>query len=684
MCDKTTIVDQLQAIDERIHQERASLSIMGRGLRPEEEARLAALSSAETHLDTAINDLRGAQTGGHVDLPDDGRYSVGNDVLAVELRIDLALTNIVSADVFALAQGHREYLASLRSEPGETLTRTSNALSIVAEDREGHRSRGRLEVTAASGDEVTVLLAFDSQLTGLPVSQVVTLAGRRRGAAMRELGLELETEQGVDADPVWQLDGREITIESALQDAGLEVIRVGRRDQIPTPSSSGWDLSQLHGLMSQFAQEPIDREVWNLHLLLLNKSSTDRLLGIMFDSGDRDANQLPRQGVAVFIDPMRNRSDFKRKLIQTTVHELGHALNLAHRFERPVGRADSTSFMNYDWKYLGGGNEQRFWREFSFTFDADELAFLRHGPWENVIPGGAEFHTIPYWNNTDGGYVPYVPEVPSSDFSIALSAPQNDGLFQFAQPVLLTVSLTNNSGRTMDLPKFLLDPKAGLVEFVVQRRTSPASGGGRGDGAVFRPIARRCFDMEPTAADIVPHGGKLVNNVNLTFGSAGFTFAEPGDYQVTAYFVWQKRRGDVRTIKSAPIPIRIAYPKTDDEEREGLDLFRWDVGYYFALGGSDVLTDAEGVLQKIVDRRQAKDKPVSDPLVANIRRCQAMNKAREFVQYAKGKFKTRSAEPDKAHKLLTSIGGVLGKVFDPETERSTAALTEALKKAMKK
>ena len=57
---------------------------------------------------------------------------------------------------------------------------------------------------------------------------------------------------------------------------------------------------------------------------------------------------------------------------------------------------------NYDWKYLGGSNVSKFWRDFTFTFDPDELAFLRHGPWENIIPGGAEFHTIPYWENTDG------------------------------------------------------------------------------------------------------------------------------------------------------------------------------------------------------------------------------------------------------------------------------------------
>ncbi|GAX60130.1 transposase and inactivated derivatives, TnpA family [Candidatus Scalindua japonica] len=340
--------------------------------------------------------------------------------------------------------------------------------------------------------------------------------------------------------------------------------------------------------------------------------------------------------------------------------------------------------MNYDWKYLGGDNKTKFWRDFAFTFDPDELAFLRHGPWGNIIPGGAEFHTIPYWENTDGGYVPYIPEKPSNDFRIKISPPQTGALFQFAQPVFLTVELSNNTGRTMNLPKFLLDPKAGFLELVVKRRTSPAGGGDSSKRYVFRPIMQRCFDMDVASADIVPQGGKLVENVNLTFGSAGFTFVEPGDYDVTAVFTWPKSRKEYRTIKSSILPIRIAYPKTDEEEKDGLELFRWDVGYYFALGGSDVLTDAEDVLNAIIDRRQGKAKSVTDPLVASIMRCKAINQTRDFVTYQDGKFKIRSANPEKAKEMFSAISAIMPKVFDTETCSSTSKLAAEVKKKVKK
>lgn len=112
-----------------------------------------------------------------------------------------------------------------------------------------------------------------------------------------------------------------------------------------------------------------------------------------------------------------------RKVIQTTIHELGHALNLAHRFEREVGRADSLSHMNYDHLYKLGGHRDEFWEQYRFTFDPDELSFIRHGVRAHVIPGGRAFHSLRYWADGDGGYVPYRPEVPLPWFRLRLAPP---------------------------------------------------------------------------------------------------------------------------------------------------------------------------------------------------------------------------------------------------------------------
>jgi hypothetical protein len=47
----------LNAARESVHQERAGLSILGRALTPEEQARIEALSAAEADIDSAIGHL---------------------------------------------------------------------------------------------------------------------------------------------------------------------------------------------------------------------------------------------------------------------------------------------------------------------------------------------------------------------------------------------------------------------------------------------------------------------------------------------------------------------------------------------------------------------------------------------------------------------------------------------------
>ncbi len=615
-----------------------------------------------------------------LELPADGRYELSNDVLRCRLRVDEATSGMVSGDLFAVLGEAEEHLASFRTRPGVRVGRGMNAVAIVADGRNGTRSTGTLAVEGTL-DALVVRLRFDDQLFGLPVAADVVLTGRRVSGQLRELGLEIESESGVSADVEWSLDGRTVTIESAFRDAGIEVVHVGRRSAIPTPTSGEWDMSQLHGLMMDFAQEPLDRPTWNLHLLVLSRATHSGLLGVMFDSGSRDVNRLPRQGAAVFVDPIKTRPDWQRKLIQTILHETGHALNLAHRFERPVGRADSTSFMNYDWKYRGGGSESQFWREFRFTFDADELAFLRHGPWNSITPGTAEFHTVPYWENTDGGYVPYVPERGTHELSLEIVPPGGGALFRFGQQVFLTVRLHNHAERPIHLPPSALDVKAGALEFVIKRRS--AIGGGD-SSAVFRPVMLRCYDMETDAAEVIPPGSTIEDNVNLTFGSAGFTFAEPGLYDLQAVFTWERSGSDIRTIKSTVQQIRVAHPADLDEERDAFDLFRWDVGYYLALGGSAVLANAEKALASVADRRQGSAKTTKDPLVAGIRRAQALGCCRDTVRYAKGKFDSKAGDLQEALGLLDQIAPAMNQAFDPVTAKATAKLRSSIERKVKK
>ena len=174
---------------------------------------------------------------------------------------------------------------------------------------------------------------------------------------------------GEHVAPVLQLDRTIIVTDENVASRHLETLQRGlseaniANDSIVLPPGEGTkSFAQLHALMVQHAQSSLSGPKSGLHLLRLSESTLNGLLGIMFDSG----SLLPRQGSAVFEDEIQNfyPNDTSRKSIQTTVHELGHALNLAHRFEREVGRADSLSFMNYDSRYKGGAHESEFWSNF--------------------------------------------------------------------------------------------------------------------------------------------------------------------------------------------------------------------------------------------------------------------------------------------------------------------------------
>jgi hypothetical protein len=602
----------------------------------------------------------------------DGRFEGRNQDAFVELRVD---GDVVSADLYRFGPGdRRDWVASARTAPGTTYT-LGRVGAIIAEDDLGGATTGTVTITPTNGSSESMAVSFrlGAPLNGLPGSAPIEFTVEWVADALRTIKVEVETEEGVAplADAVHA--GQPVSIESCLLEAGLEVEQAGRADRIPG-NPTGWDVAGLHTLMQDFAQESLSERAWTLHLLLLSRSTMRGLLGVMFD----DTQVLPRQGAAVFADEIRDIQgiDHDRKLIQTSVHELGHALNLAHRFERVVGRADSTSFMNYDWRYLGGNKRDEFWENFAYAFDADELSFLRHGLRTAVIPGGAAFHSTRYWNEGTGGYSPYVPEVPLEGFELELHAPPSGRLFAFAQPIFLEVALRNLTGETLELPPGLLDPKSGVLEILI-RRTEGRSTSSLAGVDTFQPILQRCFDLDPQVRDTVPHGQVLRDNVNLTYGSSGFSFAEPGAYEVTALLALFDQATETELILRSPaLPIRVAAPQSVQEDRDAMDLFSDEVGTYIALGGNRNLEAAHRALEAFVARRAGADGQVTDPVAAAVVRAQALDAQRSYVRFEDGAYRTLAADEDRAAQLLGRLGDESMAAFDAVTAAKTRELKE--------
>jgi hypothetical protein len=675
------IREQLETVLIALEQERKALVEDGRSPMPEAQGRVQVIDDV---LPLLRQGVARARANGPPPPPSflwlrSGRYEGGNAQLHVDLRVDHEVSGTISADLYRMAGGRRDYVASIRTAPGLGVKPFEGPWAVIGQDELGAVATGGISLDPVNGSRemAAATLRLAAPLNGVPGNTDVVFVAQWASERLRTLGLETEREARVDPPVAFDFHGQPVTFASCLQDAGLDVIEAGRASEIPA-MDRGWGTAELHTLMQDFAQASLAVSAWELHLLLLSKSTREGLLGVMFDT----TAVLPRQGAAVFAEEIRSIQGIlhDRKLIQTIVHELGHALNLAHRFERVVGRADSLSHMNYDWRYRGGNARDEFWANYRFQFDDDEKSLLRGGPRSAVIPGGAAFHSVNYWAEGTGGYSPYVPEVPLPGFRLEVHPPADGQVFAFGQPVFLEVELINETGQPLELPPVLLDPKSGLLEILIRRRidSSPPLIGAK----EFVPILQRCFDVDPRTFERVEDGGSIRNNLNLTYGSAGFAFAEPGAYEVTALVAIpdQEVERDL-IIRSNPLLIRVGFPKSVDEERDALELFRDDVGAYLALGGTDGLPAARDALQAVRERRQGRDGTVRDPVVAGIVRAEGINAGRPFLRYHDGRYRERPPDPDQAAKLLGSLDATALQTFDAHTAEHTKKLAESYRRS---
>ncbi|MBE1588391.1 hypothetical protein ACFPOI_53345 [Nonomuraea angiospora] len=611
----------------------------------------------------------------------DGRYEGQSGGISVTLRVDADGSGVISADVFQVAaDGRKAYLASARTAPGTKVALDDGTWPAIWQAAPAGKTTGSLALAqAAQADGGSVTFVLDAPLNGLPTQTEVVVPVERKDDALRELGLEIELEQNVPAPSPVIFQGVERTVNGCLRAAGFAVKDVGRQSPIPAGIAGAWDDSLLYTMLSDLmlitGDASLRARAWELHLLLLSRAAIPGLAGVMFDA----EGLLQRQGAAVFTAGFQGATR-DQKIIRTIVHELGHALNLAHRFERVVGRADSTSFMNYDWRYLGGGHEQDYWREFGFTFDADELTFLRHGPLTALIPGGEPFHSVRYWADGGGGHSPYAPEIPFDGYRLTLAAPDSGAVFAFGQPVFLKVTLENRTAAELEVERWVLDPKAGPLEILVRRRSDPPA-----DPTAFTPIAQRCMAaMDSTATLTIPPGGAISNNLNLTFGSAGFTFAEPGEYDITPVLGLPARDPAGEPVQwvvtGEPLRVRITPPQGVAEERDAEVLHASEVGAWFALGGTDALASAGEALQGVRERRQAETGS-HDPVVAAIVRTAALDAARPSIRFQDEEYVRRDGDPERAARLLAGLDARALRTFDPYTAQQTIALAAEYRSA---
>jgi hypothetical protein len=454
----------------------------------------------------------------------------------------------------------------------------------------------------------------------------------------------------------------DLDIPRAYQRAGIDM-RIISDEEIVTPTAAGadlkWDEDELHNAMTYSFSQWRDQPQWKLYLLVATHFKLypqNLVTGIMYDSQYRNANDpYPRQGAAAFYSTMQEawgsltQAEFDRNFLRTCVHELGHALNLLHSFDKE--RPDSPSWMNYPWRYPYGYNlppgwngTRDFWQKCRFEFDLEELRHLRHHAMLEVIPGGTAFGAL-------GHDVPAPAAVPTDELEKAPVAlyvrtrPERY-LFTFAEPVTIELKLKNQTQAPMVVPD-MLNPEFGLLELLIR---DP-----KGQVRRYEPLFKLCGEARTAE---LPPGEKLYESVFIAYGSGGFYFEHPGEYQIWAVYT----AGGLR-LRSNSLRIRVAFPEAREEEEMALWTFGHDQGHVLYMRGAEHLESGNNQLREVTERFPNTN------LSRYIHLCFGNSEAREFKDLVTNQ--VRPAQPQQAVQELTKAVSFLPKAKQSSLDNIT-------------
>jgi len=436
------------------------------------------------------------------------------------------------------------------------------------------------------------------------------------------------------------LPDESISIQTVFRRAGFDVI-TSPAGTVPIGDAGEdavWTDQEMHDAMQSYWGRFGARAQWALWVFFASLHELGETLGgIMFD----DIGPNHRQGTAIFNDsfisspPANDPAPdawVRRMIFWTACHEMGHGFNLAHSWNKSAGTTwipladelEARSFMNYPYRVAGG--QSAFFRDFEYRFSEHELLFMRHAPERFVQMGNAAWfddHAFEYANIS-----------PEPALALELRANRDMPLFEFLEPVILELKLTNVSGEPQLADERILS--TGDAATVVIKRDRRAA-------REFHPFAQRC--TQPQNRALAP-GESMYEPLRIFAGLNGWDIAEPGNYLVQVSI--RLRSGE--DVVSNELRVRVAPPRTYEEELVAAEVLTEDVGRAMALDGSRVLNRANDTLREVVqslpDRRVALHAAVA--LATPLTREYKELVAEDGVP----KVEVRPPQPDPARALL--------------------------------
>lgn len=387
-----------------------------------------------------------------------------------------------------------------------------------------------------------------------------------------------------------------ITLATAFERAGFDVTMSPNTSVIPNAdagSNGTWSDTEMHNAMITYWSRFADRPSWAMWVLYAAQHDRGHSLGgIMFD----DIGPNHRQGTAIFRDSFiqdvpagdPNGAAWRRRMeFWTAVHEMGHAFNLAHSWQKALGapqapgdpwiplanEPEARSFMNYPFNVSGG--ESAFFSDFEFRFSEDELIFMRHAPRRFVQMGNSD------WFNNHAFEAPD-DMMHTGDWALQIRPNRDANAYKFLEPVSMELKLTNVGRVSQVLDEDLLRD-GGHISVFVQREG--------GNTHRWRPMVTRCHEDHDD--DLAP-GESIYGTHLISASTSGWIIDEPGFYKVQAAVDLGSE-----IVVSNVLRLYVSAPETTDEASVAPDYFTEDVGRAIAFGGAPALESATVALQTV-------------------------------------------------------------------------------------
>ncbi|MGC5016527.1 hypothetical protein ACLQ2R_37665 [Streptosporangium sp. DT93] len=601
-------------------------------------------------------------------LPAAGRFIGANGSLKLDLRVDLVgALPVVSGDIFTTENGVESYTNSfvLDGTAPLTLPATLTGTATWAETT-------TRPVLSVSVDKLAPGGTAKVTFTGSQEAVTCTCAYTSR--FLRSIDWEIDALAGTEPPPEYPTTSeaigagkkkRIVTVQSAFAAAGIELRTAGTPNVVSVAGAGAdlkWSVAELHAAMVSNFSLFSDTLQWKVWTFIASRAAEGSPRGLMFDYVG-GAGQ--RQGMAVFWEELilGATRDRAREDVRTYVHELGHALNLAHSWQRhlinpprELGPRDGygdLSFMNYPWYYQatppGLYDEPKYWKAFDWQFTAPELRHLRHGFFRDVAFGGVPWMT----NSAETTALP----------DLAPPAPSRSGLrvevsgrtaFSHGEPVVAEIKVSLDGSTPTAQAAADLSPQGENLTILV---TDPAA-----DTRPFQPVVHACGVRNNLTLDA--DNPAIYASAYLGYSASGFTFDQPGTYRLSARY----RAPDGSTLASPDHIIEVSPPADEQDKAAGDLLTGHQQGLLLTFLGSDApqLSDGNAALDQLITDHG------DHPLAVYARMAKGTNAGRNFLTLTDGGIDVRPADTDTS---IEQLSEVVATTLDENTDAGVDNIT---------